>query len=213
MSAEPAPRVRQVGTIEEHRISFDSSTGEMCPNCEVFHRDIESLEADLKLKRRRIAELESDKTRHAEHHELWEPARELYAHYQAVCNKRRSPWTSDRFYLVLPFLKRKEHGPDRVRQAIDGAAYQSWCSELTNGRFEIHNKWDKIFESSDSLERYVNRVPRGWNLAYSIEMESWPARKPTEGGVWFGIRPPQGWQPPAAETSTGQVTLVGVADD
>jgi hypothetical protein len=214
VSTEPVRHLHPVTTVEESRVAFDSSTGEVCPNCELARRDREELEVELRRKRRRITELEADKERAAEHHELWEPAKELYAHYQVVCDKRRSPWTADRFWLVLPFLKRRQHGPEKVRMAIDGAAYQSWCTERSNGTFEVHGTWDKIFESSDSLERYCNRAPRGWSLAYSVEMESWPRRRPDPEHArnWFGIRPPAGWQPPASETNDGQVSMLGVVD-
>jgi hypothetical protein len=212
MSAEPQPR--PIGTIEEHRISFDSSTGEVCPNCSVVRRDVEALETDLRIKRRKITELQADKDRQAENSDYWEPARELFHHWQGVCDKRRSPWSHDRFWKIEPFLRKKHISDELLRRAIDGAAYQAWCYERSNGSFALSNGWDKIFDSTSSVEEFANRAPRGWSMAYSIEMESWPSRKPgpEHDREWFGIRPPQGWQPPAQETKTGQVTLVGVSE-
>jgi hypothetical protein len=201
-----------VSTLEEQRVAYDAASGMVCPNCEAAHRDVESLEVELRLKRRKITELEADHVRRAEDHELWGPARELYAHFTIVCDKRRSPWTSDRFWQVEPFLRRKQYGFEMCRRAIDGAATQSWVTERTNGTFKRHCDWAKIFESADSIEEYCNRAPRGWSMAYSVEMESFPRLKPTEGGCWFGIRPPAGWQPPATETNDGQVSMLGVVD-
>lgn len=213
MSTEPVPRVRQVGTVEEHRVSYDSSTGEVCPNCNVFKQDIESLEADLKLKNRKIRELEADRERAAENNEHWDEARELFHHWQTVCNRRRAPWSAQRFWEVEPYLRAKKFGRELVRRAIDGAAFQSWCSQRTNGTLKVHNDWQKIFESPGAVEENCNRAPRGWSIAYSDEMKSWPQRKPTEAGTWFGLRPPQGWKPPAVETSDGQTALLGVVDN
>jgi hypothetical protein len=214
MSADPVARVRAVGTLEEHRVSYDSSTGEICPNCETVRRDVESLEAELRIKRRKIKELQADRERQAEHHELWEPAQFLYHHWQVVCNRRKSPWTTDRFWLIEPFLRQKKHGIVVCRQAIDGAAWESWVTELRNGRFEVHNRWEKIFESSGSVEKHANKAPKNWSLAFSVEMEAWPPQRPTvnDAKSFWGIKPPKGWQPPAQQSHTGQVTMLGVVD-
>lgn len=212
---DPVQRIRAVGTIEEHRISYDSSTGEVCPNCEAVRRDVESLEAELRIKRRKITELEGSRERRAEQSEHWDHARAFFHHWQAVCNKRRSPWSHDRFWAIEPFMRKRHITAGLLLRAIDGAAYQSWCSERSNGTFEVHNGWDKIFASSSSVEKYSNRAPRDWSPAYSKEMESWPRRRPgpEHDQAWFGIRPPKGWKPPAQETSSGQVSLVGVTEE
>jgi hypothetical protein len=215
MSAEPVPRVRQVGTIEDHRVAFDSSTGEVCPNCNVLHRDIDGLEADIRIKNRKIARLEEDTERKAENSEYWAAARELFHHWQIVCNRRRSPWSAQRFWEVEPFMRAKAFGPEKVRRAIDGIAYQSWVSQRTNGTVKWHTDWAKLFESPSSVEEGCNRAPRGWSLAWSAEMEHWPAARPEikHVGGWFGIRPPAGWSPPAQETNTGQTALIAVVDN
>lgn len=215
MASEPVARVRQVGTVEDFRVSYDSSTGEKCPNCEVLSHDVEALQVDIRNKNRKIAELEADKDRSAERSEFWVPSRELFHHWQIVCNRRRSPWSTKRFWEVEPFMKAKAFGPDMVRRAIDGIAYQSWVSQRSNGSVKWHTDWQKLFESPGSVEEGCNRAPRGWSLAWSAEMEHWPAARPEAKHVngWFGIRPPAGWSPPAQETNTGQTALIAVVDD
>lgn len=213
--AEPVPRIRAVGTIEEHRVSFDSSTGEICPNCNVFKHDIDSLEADLKLKNRKIASLEEDRERKAQRSEFWDVAMQLFFHYQAVCHKRKSPWSEKRFWEIEPHLRQAKFGPRVCQRAIDGAAYESWVSQRRNGTLKWHVDWVKIFESPSNVEDRANRAPKGWSLAYSLEMASWPPQHPGPEDVqsFWGIRPPKGWTPPATQTVTGQGTLLGVVAD
>lgn len=213
--ADAVPRIRAVGTIEDHRVSFDSSTGEVCPNCHVLHRDIDGLEADLKLKNRKIASLEEDRERKAQRSEFWDVAMQLFHHYQAVCNKRRSPWSEKRFWEIEPHLRAAKFGPRVCQRAIDGAAYESWVSQRRNGTLKWHVDWVKIFESPSNVEDRANRAPKGWSLAYSIEMRSWPPQTPGPEDVqsFWGIRPPAGWAPPSAQNRDGQVALLGVVAD
>lgn len=213
--AETVPRIRVVGNVEDFRVSYDSSTGELCPNCEVFRRDVEGLEADLKKKNRKIAELERDQERAAERSPFWDVGQQLFLHYQAVANKRRSPWTHQRFWEIEPHLRQKKFGPRICQRAIDGAAFESWVSQRRNGTIKWHVDWAKIFESPSNVEERVLRAPKGWSMAYSIEMQSWPPQNPGPEHVksFWGVRPPAGWTPPATQTATGQGTLLGVVAD
>lgn len=206
--------------VIEGTVSFDSSTGEICSRCAAMEanmalaiKDREAIERELRMKRRKIDELMADKERQAETHPLADKARTLYWHHQIVNGYRKSLFTTDRFWEVEPWLRRKQYGVDIVRRAIDGAAFQSWCSERSNGSFKIHNEWSKILKNADSIEEHANRAPKWWTPAASVEMESWPRRKPTESGAWYGIRPPEGWKPPATTTQSGQTALLGVVDD
>lgn len=215
MSAGAVPRIRAVGTIEDHRVSYDSSSGEICPNCEVMHRDVESLEVDIRLKNRKIKELESNRERLAQNSEWWPVAQQLFAHWQSVTGRRKSPWSEKRFWEIEPHLRHKKFGPRLCQRAIDGAAFQSWVSQRSNGTLKWHTDWQKIFESPGTVEEMCNRAPRGWTVAYSVEMCSWPRPllKPEHAGGWFGIRAPKGWKPPGAETATGQTALIGVVQN
>lgn len=212
MSADPAPR--HLHGIDG-TVSFDSSTGELCPNCELVARDRERAELRVRMLDRKIDELKADKDRAALNNPHHEQARQLFWHWQQVTNHRNSPWTTDRFWQIEPFLRQKKYGADLCRRAIDGAAYESWVTERRNGSLEVHSAWEKIFEKAGSVEKYSCRAPRGWNLSYSAEMETWAPQRPTSADVksFWGVKPPKGWKPPAQETSTGQVALIGVVDN
>lgn len=212
--AEPVARVRQVGNVEDFRVSYDSSTGEICANCDIFRRDVEGLEADIRKKNRKIKELEADQERKAERSEFWAVAQQLFLHWQAVTGKHRSPWSHARFWEIEPYLRIKKFGPRGCQRAIDGRAYQSWVSVRSNGTVAWHVDWARIWQSPSDVEEAMNRAPKGWSIAYSLEMQSWPKKKPTaeQAGGWFGVRPPEGWKPPATQTAAGQGTLLGVVE-
>lgn len=208
--------------VIEGTVSFDSSTGEVCSRCAALEanmalavRDREAIERELRMKRRNIEDLEADKDRQAETHELADKARAIFWHWQIVCNKRNSPFTPDRFWQILPFLKNKKYGVDGCRKAIDGAAFESWVTQQRNGYIKWHVAWDKIFEKAGTVEDRINRAPKWWSPPASVELETWPVQRPTINDVksFWGISPPKGWKPPATTTQSGQTALLGVVDE
>lgn len=188
-------------------VSFDAATGEVCPNCEELQRQLDGAERDVRGWRSRYALLKADKADQAKHHGLFPAAKQAFSHWQIVCEHKRSGFTADRFWLIEPFLEDKErYGLEMVLRAIDGAAFQSWVSERTNGTLKLHNDWDKIFEAATSMEERVNRAPRGWTPAVSAEMEGWK-RGVLVNKSWGGLIAPNGWEPPPPETDDRQIGL------
>lgn len=209
--SQPARHLQAVEAEQANLIVVDADTGQrMGPLAEhtlPLQDQIDGLEREIRAWRARIASMKRDEAAKALSHTLFPKAKRAFEHWQIVCRHERSGFTSERFWIVEPFLEnKKRYGLEIVLRAIDGAAFQSWVSRRSNGSLKVHNDWNKIFASGDAVEERANRAPRGWSLAVSEEMESW-AMGELVAEAWGGLRPPNGWEPPAPETEAGQVGL------
>lgn len=152
-------------------VEFDDN-GEVhqdeCEACKRKNDEIAGLERDVRGWAVRFRELERDKDAEAKNHPLWHAAEVIFEEWRELCRHPRSPWTPDRFWVIVPFLTNRKYGKtadERVvlcRRAIAGAAYDPFVSTRRNGSTQRHDGWDLIFRSSDKFESFCCKAPRGW---------------------------------------------------
>lgn len=213
MSAQRARHLEPVTSEDEHLVVVDQRTGEARPLSffqQPLRDELDGAQQEIARLRVKNANLKRDTEARMHEHKLFSSALKAFEHWKIVCHHPNSDFTPDRFKLVQPFLKNtKRFGLPVVLRAIDGAAFQSWVSEYSNGSLKHHNGWKKIFEGIDSVEEHANRSPKGWNLAVSAEMETWK-RGVLVKDDWGGLRPPDGWKPrPEGAPAQSELDLNG----
>ncbi len=90
-------------------------------------------------------------------HDHFPRAIALFRYWQERTGHERMEFTSDRFALVLPFLKR--HDDATLREAIRGAEFDPFIVTRKNGRQHAHNGWHQIFASEDKMQSFRERAP------------------------------------------------------
>jgi hypothetical protein len=135
---------------------------------------LKGAERDINTWRVRYEELRRDKEAEAREHELWDPACDLFSLWKRGTEriekkKRRIKFSADRFFMVLPFLKK--YGEEDCQQAIIGRLYQHFTNERTNGSTKHYFEWERIFgalgqgTASENFEESRDRAPDGWARA------------------------------------------------
>lgn len=114
-------------------------------------------EREIRAWRARCAELTRDRDADAAKDQMWPLALALFREWREVTNHRRSEFTTDRFMLLAPYLKR--HGEMMVRCAIHGIGLDPFTTPRANGTVERHDSWETMLKSQGSFERYCNRAP------------------------------------------------------
>lgn len=137
-----------------------------CPRCKrldtlVDDKDliIEELQRDIRRWALRNAALRRERNLPVNDHPLYRDAEIAFKEWKAKCNHPRSPFTPDRFWLVVPYLEDENYGLRMVLTAISGAAYDPWERRLKNGKIKKMDGWDYIFEKADRFEEFVNKAP------------------------------------------------------
>jgi hypothetical protein len=121
----------------------------------------------------RYRELQRDKAEDAREHALWPVAEMLFKAWRRRCNHPRSPWTTDRFWVIEPFLSSGRYGgtlEDRVRlcaRAIAGAGFDAFSVKRRNGTVKRFDEFERVFGDSGKFEDFCNRAPRGWEPTLS----------------------------------------------
>jgi hypothetical protein len=128
-----------------------------CPACSRKDDELAGLQRDIRGWAARYAELKRDKEAEAQRSRYWPAAREVFEHWQTVCNHPRSGWNADRFFLVEPFLKK--HGVDMCKRAADGYAFDCFVTTRRNGSKRRHDGWELIFGDVGHFEEGVNKAP------------------------------------------------------
>lgn len=155
----PEPALRLVQTDDGHLV--DSTTGEHlgeCPNCAAVQDQLDGAHKEIRAWRARYADLKRDKEREMKDHELFPVAAKVFEYWKERCCHPRSDFTPDRFFLLMPFVKR--YGEKLCRQAIDGAAFDPFVTRRKNGSPKRHDGVDLIFRSADKFEEFCNRAPK-----------------------------------------------------
>jgi hypothetical protein len=151
--------------MRAHLRLLDPDTGEIldgCPNCQVKDDEFNELLRKFRSQSREIAELRRDREAEARSSDYWPDAVECFQAWQDQCKHPKSEWSAERFFLVLPFLKRRAYGKEMVLRAIAGAAYDAFEYTLRNGRKQRADNWEQIFESVGRFERFCNMAPLDW---------------------------------------------------
>lgn len=157
--------VRIEGGMRANLRLLDPNTGEIlgnCPNCQVKDDEYTELLRKFRSLSHEYSELRRDREVEANESKHWPEALECFVVWQEQCKHPNSAWTHDRFYLVLPFLRRKSHGREMVLRAIAGAAYDAFEYTLRNGRKQRADNWEQIFGSVGRFEKFVNMCPLDW---------------------------------------------------
>jgi hypothetical protein len=153
--------------------------GVLSDHVQHLHDQIAGLETDVRAWRTRHANLKRDKGKEARDHQLWPEAIKLFDLWRRKCNHTRSAFTTDRFFLVLPFLgptptsllaaaerlglkeNPNPYGPIICERAILGAAFDPYSSKRRNGSTKRHDDWELIFRGAGKVEEFANRAPKG----------------------------------------------------
>ena len=147
---------------------FVNDNGEICPCPGCQRRDvlldekdmiIEELQIDVRRWALRNAALKRERNVPVDDHPLYPDAEICFKEWKSRCNHPRSPFTADRFWLVVPFLENEKYGMRAVMTAISGAAYDPYEVRQKNGKVKKLDGWDYIFKNADTFESFVNRAP------------------------------------------------------
>lgn len=129
---------------------------------------IAGLQRDIRGWAQRYRELERDRDVEAREHELWPVGESIFRDWRKRCRHPRSVWTTDRFWLIQPFLTNGKYGKelsDRIalcRRAVAGAEFDAFEVRRKNGSSKRFDEWERIFESAGKVEEFCNRAPIGW---------------------------------------------------
>jgi len=144
-------------------ILVDAATGQEIERTDVtcgqLEDQITGLQRDVRAWSMRYGELKRDKDIAAKHHPLYGDGELAFRHWKAACNHKRSPFTSDRFWLVLPFLENKKYGLKLVLRAIEGAEHDAFEVTRRNGSIRRFDEWERIFKNAGSFEEFCNKAP------------------------------------------------------
>lgn len=163
-----------------HVVEFDDqgTVVEACrrPECKQRLDEVAGLQRDLRGWMIRYRELERDKAIEARESPLWPVAELCFKGWRKHCNRGRTPWTEDRFWLVEPFLSSGKFGPtleDRVKRealAIKGIAFDAWAKPRKNGTVKVFNDWESLHKSTGAWLEYIKKAPLDWEPVLSAQM-------------------------------------------
>jgi hypothetical protein len=169
MSAQPARHLRVV----------DTDTGEALdehPEIEALQVIIKGLERDVRTWIKRYDELKRDKEAEAREDNLWPVAVRIFQAWQkstaqvrreagekrSATMRENSVFDAERFFLVRPYLKNKNHGPEYVLRAVAGIAFDHWAPRRANGSRKRYDEWERVFKNVGEFEERAASAPRDW---------------------------------------------------
>ena len=154
MSAEPATHLHVVG----------------CQDCErkdrmiaALHVDLDNLEVDLKVKRRRITELLRDRDAKILADTKYSVAEEIYAFWRSKCSPKSRAFGSDRAQAVLARLNDKVPGSDELAYTaryICEAIVGAYVDPYVDPKGKRHNDLELICRTPRKLEDFHDRYER-----------------------------------------------------
>lgn len=155
---EPVRRKRTLRIVTEHgEVLTEEVFTTLRQEVSELQDQLSGAEREIRAWRARCAELTRDRDADAARDQLWPLALALFREWREVTNHRRSEFTTDRFMLLAPYLKR--HGELMVRCAIHGIGLDPFTTPRANGTVERHDSWETMLKSQGSFERYCNRAP------------------------------------------------------
>lgn len=153
-----------------HLHVIDGDTGEKldgCPMCAVKDDEIAGLERALKAEIKRFENLKRDKAKEARESEWWPIGVEVFRCWRRLTGETRGKartmdFTADRFFLVEPFLSRRNYGPEICVRAVAGIAFDHFSVKRKNGTVRRFDEWERCFEKAAQVEERANAAPAGW---------------------------------------------------
>lgn len=152
-------------------VQVDEETGELvgdgCPSCQALQHELDELIRKFKGQSRELGEIRRDKDAEARAHEAWPTAVKLFEYWKSLTGHKRARWTEDRFWLILPHLRKL--GSANCAAAIAGIAYQHYAQPRKNGTTEHFDGFETCFKDTGRVEAYVKRRPKDWVLPPEFE--------------------------------------------
>lgn len=160
MSDQPVRHLRVVEHDDNGQIIEPA-----CPECVRRIDEIAGLERDIRGWAVRYQELARDKAAEAREHPCWDAGEWLFNVWRRECRHMGSRWTTDRFWIVEPFLSQAKWGKTLkarlalCRLAIDGAAFDAFTVTRRNGSTKRFDEWERVFADAKGLEEFAKRAP------------------------------------------------------
>ena len=132
------------------------------PEVQRLEDEIRGLERALRAESRRYEELKRDKDAEARAHQLWPKAMACFEAWKKATDHRRAVWTTDRFWVIEPYLRKKEYGLDTCLRGIAGIAFDHFSVQRKNGSVRHFDEFERVFADAKSLEERANAAPKGW---------------------------------------------------
>lgn len=154
-----------------HLHVVDADTGEMlsgCPACSIKDDEIRGLERALRAEIKRFENLKRDKAQEARASEWWPVAVEVFRCWRRLSGEahgtgvRRCGWNADRFFLIEPYLTRKDYGPTICVRAVAGITFDCFKVKRKNGTTRFFDEWERCFADAKQVEERASSAPAGW---------------------------------------------------
>ena len=129
--------------------------GEALARIDELTDEISGLETEKRSWRTRYQNLKRDKDAEAREHELWPKAVALFIEWQVATGHMRSKWSSDRFFLCMPYLR--DDGFALCRAVVWGVAAHPNTKRVTAGYVEVYDDFELAFRNRATFERYARR--------------------------------------------------------
>lgn len=178
---------------------IDNETGEIrehvggCASCLALQDQLDGATKEIRAWRTRYAMLKRDKEKEAEDSSLWPTAVNLFQQWRKEGHHPRSQWTSERFYLVEPFVRR--HGTELCEQAIRGHVFDPYTCRRKNGTIKRFDSWDLLWRDEAHFEEACNKCPKPDRRTIRIVALGFVAKVCTENGriTYSELRYMIGW--------------------
>lgn len=166
-------------TAQPARLRVVTDTGELLdqhPDVARLEDEIRGLQRALRAECRRYEELKRDKDAEARAHELWPKAMACFEAWKTATNHPRAVWTADRFWIIEPWLRKKEYGLETCLRAIAGIAFDCYSVQRKNGSTRYFNEFERCLADAKSIEERANAAPRGWRELphFAAVLARWP---------------------------------------
>ncbi len=119
-------------------------------------------EKEIRAWRSRYSDLKRDREDEARRHAAWPTLVALFDYWRELSGHTKAQWSADRFWQALPLWR--AWGTGNVAAGIAGITYQPNSKLLRNGKLEVYNSWKLLFKDTETMERYIRRRPKGWQL-------------------------------------------------
>lgn len=179
MSARPKRHLRVVEVDDRTGEVEIVSAEELAARIKKLEADLDGAEKDLRVKRRRITELQRDKMKERLEHPDREFIVRVCEYWHKRCRRadfdgrrRINPLSPDRFDAVTALAEMEEiakvdgkrtrvwrYQAEHFKAAIDGAAFDPYTPPQKNGRQEPQNDLEQICRAAAKFEKAMGKAP------------------------------------------------------
>jgi hypothetical protein len=164
---EDEPAIAQALEALGHPVRLvDTRTGEAltdCPGCADQKKIVAEKERRIKGLELALANNRVDREQKARDDPLYDEALGIFDWWRIACNHPDVTFTHEEFELIAPHLRRsKKEGRYHCLEAIAGAAFNPFETEMKNGRIDRKNDWGLVFRNREKLRSFRQRAPENW---------------------------------------------------